>query len=201
MNPNSLEFSDDSLSHPSAEQMAAYLEGRLARAEHDAVVDHLCDCPACRLEARDARALHVGVRRTRRPLWITIASTLAAGLLFMIVPTLRSPPAPSTIERNTDTRIPADAIPRIDVLAPGSEGELSARGLKFQWRAESVDVEYSMSLQDSSGHIVWSATTADTTLTLPADVTVRPGLYFWTVDALRADGRTATTGTQRLRIK
>jgi hypothetical protein len=48
---------------------------------------------------------------------------------------------------------------------------------------------------------VWTESTSDTTLAPRAAAKLsRGGSYFWYVDALGPDGRSATTGVQRIQI-
>jgi len=201
MTTNTSHASDSNTQHPSDERMAAYLDGRLSGTERDSFVDHLTDCPTCRSEVRGARAANRWAPGTSRMPRLAIFGALAAALVFTLVPLQRQFSRRFDPESGVERRTPTDAIPRIDALAPTGDRAHNARDLTFIWRAESRDAEYRLSLQDLAGRLVWSISTSDTTLALPSDLELSAGSYFWTVDVLRADGRTATTGVQRLTVK
>ena len=51
---------------------------------------------------------------------------------------------------------------------------------------------------EAAGQEVWTAETGDTVLALPIQISLGRGrTYFWTVDALGADGRTRTSRTKQ----
>ena len=55
---------------------------------------------------------------------------------------------------------------------------------------------------DATGGIVWSRSTVDTSVTLPADLRLLRGTeYFWSVDALLADGHSMTTRAHHFSIR
>jgi len=73
---------------------------------------------------------------------------------------------------------------------------------QFVWRAASGDAEYRLTVMDGTGGIVWSKSTGDTSATLPADVRLTSGHeYFWSVDALLADGHSTTTRVHQFSIR
>jgi len=66
------------------------------------------------------------------------------------------------------------------------------------WSAVAGEPTYRLTLTDASGQPVWTTTTTDTSITLPPNVILQQRKrYFWYVDALRADGRAASTGVRR----
>lgn len=73
-----------------------------------------------------------------------------------------------------------------------------AGALVFRWLSQPDRPLYRLSVTDASGREVWSTETRDTTIALPAEVSLDRGrTYFWTVDALGADGRSLTSRTKR----
>jgi hypothetical protein len=56
-----------------------------------------------------------------------------------------------------------------------------------------------VTLQESDGRVAWSSTVTDTAVVLPDSVVVGPGRsWFWYVDAMLPDGRTRSSGINRL---
>ncbi|MEO7965177.1 MAG: zf-HC2 domain-containing protein [Gemmatimonadaceae bacterium] len=201
MKPHAGLATESGSAHPSTELMAAFLDERLTGTERDTFVDHLTDCPNCRKEFRETRGLQQRLPRRSFKWWIPTGAALAAILALVVVPSLRRQGNAVIAERGTAPQVSRSAISGIDVVTPRGENAVLSKELHFLWRADARDTEYRLSLQDSSGHLVWSTTTSDTVTSLPASLRIGAGDYFWTVDALRADGRTATTGVQRLTIK
>ena len=75
----------------------------------------------------------------------------------------------------------------------------SLAGAVFLWREVAPGAFYSLTVTDAHGDLIWSGSTSDTLLRLPADLEVEPSdRYFWFVEALLTDGTTATTDASRL---
>ena len=189
--------------HLSVERMAAYLDERMAPADRVEAVAHLADCAECRRELREAREVIVRAPATRRRGLLPVAIALAAALAFIVV--LRVPrlnDEGTSAQRGALRAVDPAAVPGIAVVGPVNGDSAAVRGLTFVWRPEPGDPQYHLTLQDASGSVLWRLTTADTLAVLPASVTLVSGAeYFWRVDALRADGRTATTGAQEFSIR
>lgn len=77
--------------HPRAGTVAAYLEGRLASAELDAMETHLADCSRCRAEIVQMDRL-ARPRRSVRMYVAALAAASAAALLFVAFPRALRPP-------------------------------------------------------------------------------------------------------------
>jgi hypothetical protein len=89
----------------------------------------------------------------------------------------------------------------IAVVAPRDGEVVPGRPIVFVWRAQNGGPLYRLSLTEASGRQMWSGETTDTTLSMPAEVpVVRGQTYFWSVDALGADGRSLTTRSKRFSI-
>ncbi len=189
--------------HLSVERMAAYLDQRLSPADRADAVSHLADCAECRRELREAREVIVRAPATRRRALLPVAIALAAALAFIVV--LRVPRLNddgSGAQRGALRAVDPAAVPGIAVVGPTAGDSVAAAGLRFVWHPEAGEPEYHLTLQDASGAVVWRLPTADTLAVLPASVALVSGAeYFWTVDALRSDGGSATTRSQRFFVR
>ena len=97
--------------------------------------------------------------------------------------------------RTPAASFPIDASARISVLSPADGDTIRLGRPALLWSAVAGEPTYRLTLTDRSGQPLWTNTTSDTSLTLPALVTLQASTtYFWYVDALRADGRAASTG-------
>jgi hypothetical protein len=193
MSPN-----DPSSEHLPAALVAAYLDGRLDAAERARAESHLADCAECRQEVVEMRAVLADpettgvtkhVRRPNRWLPVGIGTAAAAALLIVLASTARR--SPPEIERT-----PSDAASaRLATHAP-SDG-VSAERVVFVWAPAAPGSSYRLTLTDSAGAPVWSTSTMDTVLALPATTQLARGRrYHWYVDALVGDGHTMTSGVR-----
>jgi hypothetical protein len=192
--------------HLSEHDLASYLDGSPASTDRVAIDAHLEACAACRRELIETRRLLDGLPRragrvTRfrlRPrLWI--AAAVAAGLaaLALVPRMLRSPPVPAAAVRGQAPD--GEAGRRIVAVTPSEAATTGTRAVTFVWRAAAADL-YRFYLLTDSGEPLWTTATSETTLTLPATVSLQKGhSYFWRVDGI-ANGITATTGARFLRI-
>ena len=194
-------FSGEPMSpHPATEAIAAYLSGTLSPPEQNTLETHLARCRPCRQEVTSARRL-IGSHPPRGR-WLWVAPAAAAAVLAVVL-LGRWPRAPGPVNepvRSGEEAGPGEAL-RLRALAPADRDTVSARGLVFTWASQAGRPLYRLTLTDGSGHAVWLQDTSDTTLALPAKVSLDLGrTYFWYVDALDADGRSLTTGTLRFTI-
>ena len=191
-------FPDDPMSpHLSTEALAAYLSGTLSPTEQATLESHLAGCHSCRQEVISARRL-IGSRPAPSR-WVWVAPAAAAAVLAVVV-LGRWPRASGSANepvRSEEESGPAEVL-KLRALAPADRDTVPARGLVFVWAGQAGRPLYRLTLTDGSGHAVWLRDTSDTTLALPADVSLDGHkTYFWYVDALDAEGRSLTTGTLR----
>ena len=92
-----------------------------------------------------------------------------------------------------------EGVRKFGTVAPLDGARLqSLAGAVFLWRDVAPGAFYSLTVTDERGDLVWSGSTTDTLLRLPADLEVEPGdRYFWFVEALLTDGTTASTDASR----
>jgi len=178
--------------HPGEGVIAAYVDRRLGTEERRAVESHLAECDACRAEVVEVARL---VRGRRRP-WILATAGLgvaaAAVLIITLVPRGGMPPDGPLLRSGSD----GAAI--IVAISPTDSLPLLPDSVRFVWRAAGMGASYRITVMDVRGDVVWAGNTADTAVTAGASLP-RGTAYFWYVDALLPDGRTATTGVRTFR--
>ena len=181
--------------HPASEEIAAYLSDALPPSDRAELEAHLADCRSCRHEVTAARRLLRVPAAPNRLRWAVPA--LAAAALAGIVVVSSSPDMPFGQGEVVRGEQGAEA-PAIRALSPATGETVGREAVVFVWEHQTGNPLYRLTLTDGSARVVWTMETSDTTLTLPADVSLAPGrTYFWLVDALGADGRSLTTGNQR----
>lgn len=182
--------------HLSEAVIAAYLDGGLDAEEAHQVRLHLDACDECRAEIVDVQATLEHLSRRSRRRIPTLVAAAVAGLLLIggpIIlssdqePTLRGPDGAATL---TNELI-------ITTISPGA-GEVVPFGeLRLSWRSTNSGALYVVTLTDEGGDPLWTTETRDTLVSVPASVVLEPGgTVLWYVDALLADGRSATSGVQ-----
>jgi hypothetical protein len=149
-------------------------------------------CRDCR---RDFAAAHRLIRqhRLQRQAVRILPVAVAATLLVMVARARPDTPG-DTVRAQTE----GSDVPSIRAEKPASDAIVNVDAVIFVWRSVGGRPLYRLNLTDRDGNSVWSAETSDTSLTLPRSVTLVSGRnYFWSVDALSADGRSLTTRTLR----
>ena len=192
-----MEKMESTRGHITDEELAGYLDRSLPAGERDQIEGHLADCADCRTEMRvNARLLRPQKKRKH---WYLGSSVLAAAALVVLVITnpFSKPTPGEPVLRGPDA--PLDESNRlISAIAPEDGGTIDRANLDFVWTPIEANARYRFTLTNALGEDIWSFDTADTSLALPADVSlVDGGSYFWYVDALLLDGRSVTTGTRR----
>ncbi len=179
--------------HLDANEIAALLDRSATSVERERIEAHLAACAECRWELVAVGRL---VRRDARPAFRTLLPIAAAASIAFLL--LRNPS--TTVERLDAIRSATDSASLIAIITPADSATLTAESPSFAWLALSADATYNLTIADHSGAIVWQRTTSDTSLQLPTGVMLQRGAtYFWYVDALGANGRSASTGVHRFR--
>lgn len=180
--------------HISDAELAAYMDRNVAPAERDRIESHLADCDECRRHLIETRRVLGGVDRTRG---LRIIATLAAAAVvfvfvrFEVWPTRENPTA-SFARGGTSSA---------EITAHGPGGDVSRKGLEFVWSPVSGVASYRITVSRADATPVWSKTTTDTVVTLPASVVLQQGqTHLWVTDALLLDGTTRSTGLREFRV-
>ena len=186
--------------HLSAEQVAGYIDDMLSAGEHARVEAHLSDCAMCRVEVAEAHRLVVSPPRVRHwSLLVPLTGALAAGLAAILL-------------INTAGELSEAGDPQLRAAAPVAEADAALPGLavhspvgtvprnrvSLSWSPAPPGSVYRVSVSTEGGTLVWAASTSDTILALPSGTVLQPGAhYFWHVDALLPDGRSASSGIRQ----
>ena len=196
-------FSSDepAMRHLSSEQIAAYLDGEVAAEEKGRIQGHLADCSLCRAEMTELTdLLYARGRRRRWTIAASVAAAAVAAVLLVGGPLSREVPEENRGIRSPDMAAQREAVPAISASAPAPDATVEQTELVFAWRSLGEGTLYRLAVTDEGGDPLWRGETLDTTSLLPSDVVLERGrVYLWYVDALLADGETATTGVQRFR--
>lgn len=186
--------------HPAAEDIAAYLSERLDPPASAELEEHLANCRECRQLVTSARRLLRSHRTPKRLLW-SVPAAAAAILAIAVLARAPSMSLPGNEPLRSDSGAEPESALTISVVSPSDGQIVTARPIVFTWRSQTGSPLYRLSLTQASGQQVWSGETTDTTLSVPAAILLDRGrTYYWTVDALGADGRSLTTRTKRFSI-
>jgi len=186
---------ENAMSHLSPDTVAAFAERRLNEADRTAAERHMAECADCRREVAHV----VRVLRPRSRQWVMGAGSLAAAaaivmLAVQLIP--RSPAGEAPALRDG----PADGS-AIEIVGPDSTADATGGSVRFTWRHLDPGTRYEFALADESGLRIFSIGLPDTAVTLPDSVHLEPErTYLWFVDAIRPDGRSASSGMRFLRI-
>ena len=181
-------------------ELADYLDRKLSGEELLRAEAHLADCDYCCEQVIVAtRSLSDLEQKSRRPLmmWTGLAAATLAGVLIL-APGLRGPDtAQEPILRDGSGALSQAGEEPIEVLAPSLGAELRRDSLHFAWRSIAPEALYSFTVTDAVGDVIWEGTTKDTALDLTSRIMIDDGKrYFWYVDALFGEGRSASTGVR-----
>ena len=181
------------MTHLSPEVLSGYLDAGLSGEERRQAELHLAACSECREELAEVRQLQH--RHRRRWAWVLVPVAAAAAVLLAVALPRRAP-APSEIRSGFNPEQP------LGVVSPRPSAEVAPGRIAFTWRSAGPGASYTFTLQAADGRVVWTSTTADTVVALPDSVTLSSGsTWFWVTDALLADGRSRSTGINRLSLR
>lgn len=170
-------------------EVAAYLDRRLQPPDRERITRHLANCADCRLEISEMSYLLARVRRRRVVFAGGILLATAAALLLVVRPVMVHPAE--------DLASPAlrETGGNASLIGYGPSGEVAFGSIRFVWGAAPSATTYRLTVSGADGVPVWSASTLDTSATLPDSVRLQVGRrYFWLADALLDDGATGSTG-------
>lgn len=184
--------------HPSAGELAGYVDGDVTDEERRRVEAHLSRCAPCR---DDLVVVREAVRsKPSRLRWVAGAAAAAAIALLLLTPAMLDDGTAPTL-RGPDSADPAPgAMSAIEVVAPAEATATPAAELRFVWRPAGPGAQYRLTITTAAGDAVATVTTADTVVASLEDAELAPDTeYYWWVEALRADRETAETGLRSFR--
>jgi predicted anti-sigma-YlaC factor YlaD len=185
------------MNHLTDHELTAYLERSHSSEERDAIESHLADCDACQAEVLALTRLF-RKRRVRKRWYLggPLAAAAAAAAVLVFSPSPERSEEPVLRDSN-DGSLAVSLV----AVSPNDGDSVAGNTITFTWRRNESIGQYRFTLTASDGAEVWSADIADTMLFLPDSVNLLPAAsYFWYVDALLPDGRTATTGVRRFTV-
>jgi hypothetical protein len=197
---------EDHLRHLSEAELAAFLDGGLTPPRRRRVRAHIDICDVCRAELVDVgRATQRKRDPTKRVAssmsrhWWTPAVAAAGIVVVVSIARIASNSRPGLDATRASRGPDAEGQRGIDLIAPADDVTVSVAQMVFSWHAVPADV-YKFSLLTERGDSIWTTETTDTIASVPANVNVRPGSwYFWRVDAI-ANGIVATTRLHRVNV-
>jgi hypothetical protein len=155
----------------------------------DRIEEHLSRCADCRENVVKTQEIVAHERRSRRLLHRGLFLAVAAAVLLVALPSLRSSMnnAPAVITRSSEQATAA-------IVAYGPVGETRSP-VRFVWGATADALSYRLTVSAPNGEEVWTASARDTTASIPNNVKLQTGsTYVWIVDAILKDGATRSTG-------
>lgn len=184
--------------------LAAYLDKALPAAERRVAEGHLAECATCRDELVVMSKLvadRAPVRRWPR-LAASVGAIAAAVIAFAVIGPWRTTSGPGTAPggiMRESTVVDGASRRVVSVVAPAEGDTVIPPALRFVWHSIAPNATYLLKMADETS-VRWRIDTADTTAALPDSVQLERGRsYTWWVDALTADGRTASTGVRQFR--
>lgn len=169
---------------------------------------HLLGCAECQAAVREGVAVRAALRdkatapglerRDWRRWWPIPTGIAAAAAILLLV--LR-PPGVKSPATGPIVRGPGEMTVTLEAISPLDGAVTVKDSVVFTWRSLGTEVSYRLTLTDERGDLIWSVGTTDTMVLLPSSAKLLSGrTNIWYVDALLADGRSATTGARRFRI-
>jgi len=183
------------MTHLTAGDLAGYLDRVLPPPERQRVESHLAECDECRAELVQVARVVRGRRQRRWMIALPAAAAAGVALLLLVRPVATPPGEPVTRGGGDE---PGATV--VAVAAPVEDAVVPRGGTTFVWRPLREEASYRVTVTDATGGVVWTGSTSDTALALPPTVSLAGGRsYFWYVDALLPDGRSATSGVRSFR--
>lgn len=174
-------------------EVAAYIDRGLKPQKLTEIEEHLAYCQECRENLVKAQELVSHSSSPRRYIRYGIIAAAAAAIALVAVPSLRNAPDTIDVMRGTTASQPLTVY--------GPLGDIKSTSVRFTWASIPGALSYHLNVTTATGEPVWSASSSDTTLTAPSGIGLVTGTrYFWSVDALTADGSTRSTGTHEFGI-
>jgi hypothetical protein len=193
--------SEPTAPHVSEDHWERLAGGELSPEERECALDHASRCSECGrilrallLLEREARDLDLTVPaglstvseppRRRAFLWSAAAAAAAVAILWLTVPSFRSPePSSSGGDALRSTGARDRPVPTEPVA--GAAGAPR----RFSWSGIATARGYEVELLDADGEPLWkSAFVTEESVPWPQNVPPEPGRYYWRVVATLAEG-------------
>ncbi len=172
---------------PTPEALGDLAARRGSEAGRLAVLDHVMQCAACR---RDLDLLLVADRAGTRSVvarrWVAAA---AAAILVIGVGGVGA----RVLLRERAAEVERGGTVALRPVSPGG-GTAATAPVLLTWHAAPGARRYRVEVLAADGAPLWSATTADTSVTVPDSVVARGGTFGWWVTGRLRDGATVSSG-------
>jgi len=183
----------------SLERILDLVEGRGGEEERLATLDAVMADEESAKEFELLRSLAANRPATRatwaRRSYIVLCLAAAAAVLVVAAPVMRS-----AFNRPTESPARSGAQAAVPLLPPIEASQRTSR--RFVWRPVAGARSYVVEVLTAAGTPVFTTHTADTTMTLPADVRLEPGLeYRWWVSSELLDGTQRRSAFRRLIVR
>jgi hypothetical protein len=163
----------------------------MGRRERSRAVEHLANCETCLDELVEVGVLTGAAPRRRG--WL-VPAAVAAVLALLVLGRMMEDRPDTAVLRDSD-RVRSEALQEIVVNGP-ADG-VHPDSVRFTWRSVAPAATYEVTVTDDAGDVVWAGSSADTAAAVPPQAgLLAHARYYWFVDALLADGQTATSGVQ-----
>ncbi len=176
-----------------ANDIAAYVVGRLDAAARARIEAHLADCASCRADALAA----LRVRNRERVTWRWVAPALAAAAVLAVLVLPRAGRERAAPDQERGTRRAAS----VALASPDAGATVPATDLTLIWRASGPGANYRVTVTTEDGARVFDSSTRDTVLLVPVRSLGVATHYLWAVDAILSDGSVKTSGERGFVIR
>jgi hypothetical protein len=185
--------------HVNDEDLAAFVDGELDAEARRRIEVHLVGCDDCRAIVAAAGRFEVppAPQAQRKILWLGGGLAAAAALVLTVV---SQPKRTEPVSRTRDVEVVGPSGLGFARQAPPDDAVVRPDTLAFSWTPVGDEATYRLTISTAAGAIVWSERTTDTSLALPPSVAGRLEAgrdYYWQVEAVLPDLRSATTGPRR----
>jgi len=193
---------------PPDDHLAAYLDGTLEPARRAEVEAHAIECDDCRAviaATADALATLQPLKPPRRLVGVGVTAVAAAAVLVLVLTrtgdTIRQD---ESVVRTPVSSPVGEDLPRFGVREPLGDAVIAANELVFAWDRLAPRTLYQVTVSDERGSVLWRSRTELVSLRPPPEVAAAltsGRIYYWRVEALLPDLRSATTPVQSFQIR
>lgn len=183
--------------HPSASDVAAFVDRLLPDVARERMEAHLADCARCRDELAACTRLVRSAPPKRRRILVSGVSVAAAATIVFVVLSLPRKQVPEVVRE----RGSSPALGEIAVVSPRPRSTIASGDIRFVWRADSGAAGYKVIVTTQTGTTVWFHESTDTSITPQPEAIFVPGdEYYWRVESSRGNGGTASSQTESFRV-
>jgi hypothetical protein len=128
-----------------------------------------------------------------------VVGVAAAAIVFFGI---AQPPTDTPVIRGAVEQADREGIASIAVVGPRDGAVVELDDLELVWQPIDGRPLYRVTVTDSDGSPVFTTTTEQTRSAIPNVAQLEVGSsYFWYVDAIQEDGRSASTGVRRFTVE